>query len=174
MAKGIKTGGRKPGSRNKQLTPDELRAKVEAAELKARLRMAKAGVVLTEVAKQTTYVPQIKPGHRDLTDRFARIQCAIDELQDLEQIKRERAGHPDMAEVPGGRSGLVTFTYVRSGEHQYSKASRFDAALDAAIESKLAYISKELGQFSPDIEVLVRKDGAIGQKAPPDYQRVGG
>lgn len=87
-------------------------------------------------------------------------------MADLKRIKAERAEHPDMADVPGGKTGKVTFTYVHAGSEfgdpVYRKVSKFDAALDAAIKDWLIYIAHELGQFQPDIEVILRKDGTVG------------
>jgi hypothetical protein len=113
---GERRGGPKKGTPNKVRTAEELRTAVEEAELKARLRMAKSGVVLPAIAKQATYVSQIKPGQRDLTDRFARIQCAIDDLHCLDEIKRERAarGHAGRAWGPDG-DGSVHLLGERTG-----------------------------------------------------------
>lgn len=157
-------------SGSKNLSAEQLRERAEKAEARMRIKLAKTGVVLPALATQAQYVAQVKPGQRDLTDRFARIQEAIDELADLRAIKRERAEHPEMGDVPGGKTGLVTFTYAKSGEDgAYAKVSKFDAALDGAIQDKLEYISRELGQLSPSIEVTIKPNGTVGTKPPVDY-----
>jgi hypothetical protein len=123
---------------------------------------------LPTVAQQAEYLAQIKPGQRDLTDRFVRIQEAIEQLAALKRIKQERSEHPDMQDVPGGKTGMIVFTWVKHGDG-YSKVSRFDGPLDAAISNHLVYISRELGQFQPGVEVTIRPDGSVGEKAAIDY-----
>jgi hypothetical protein len=166
---GERRGGRRKGTPNKVRTGEELRELAEKAEAKVRIKLAKGGVDLPAIAQQSSYVAQIKPGQRDLTDRFARIQCAIEDLYCLDQIKCERAVHPDMQDVPGGRTGMVVFTYSRRADGMYAKVSRFDSALQSARETLYRYIGTELGQFSPRMEVALRKDGTVGEKPPVNY-----
>lgn len=156
--------GRPKGSKNK--SPME---RVHGAEAHARRSLAKSGVVMPMLAAQSAYIAQIKPGQRDLTDRFARIQVAIEDLERLDQIIKERAEHADMADIPGGKTGFVTFTYKRNADDGYAKVSQFDSALHSARESLLQYIAMELGQFRPTMEVHMRRDGTVGEKPAVDY-----
>lgn len=155
--------GRPKGSKNKPIAE-----RVAKVETRARMKLAKAGVVLAALVPPPDYAATIKPGQRDLTDRFARLQEAIEMYSDLKRIKCERSQHPLMQDVPGGSTGMVTFTWVRNGPDSYGKASRTDTGLDGALMDKLVYISKELGQFMPDVEVHL-KDGRVQERQPVDY-----
>jgi hypothetical protein len=167
MAKGQKTGGRAVGSKNRVLTPEELAEKAKTVELKARIRLAKQGVVLDTLLPRQEYKEIVKPGQRDLTDRPGRVQCAIEAMQRIDQIVAERAASPLMADVPGGRSGYVTFNWQRKAEKKYVKVSRFDQALYQATESLLRYIAAERGQLNPKSEVALLLEEK--EKKPVNY-----
>jgi hypothetical protein len=155
--------GRPPGRKNK---PVEER--VAEALTKERVRLAKSGVPLEPLVPPMPYTPTIKPGERDLTDRFARVQEAIDLIAELKQVKADRAAHPAMEDVPGGKTGLVTFTYAKDGPESYAKVSRLEPALVSGIVENLTYIGRELGQFAPDGEVALNR-GKGAEKKPVNY-----
>lgn len=86
-----------------------------------------------------------------LEHSLARKATRIRELSELYdqhlQLLRERAADPEMAEVPGGQTGLISLG-VREGRI----LPRYDRGLVAEMRAILDDIAKELGQRQQRIE----------------------
>lgn len=99
-----------------------------------------------------------------IADRHRRVADLDDVRRRLLQVLAERAGDGEMADVPGGTSGVLTHTIKIVGVGQ--NAERVDEyAVDTALLRELRATSeqaaKELGQWSEKVDhsgsVIVRK-----------------
>jgi hypothetical protein len=74
-----------------------------------------------------------------------------------------------MADVPGGRTGMVTLTYRTVGNRQVVKESRVDTALVAQLQSLLEQTAQELGQHY-EHRVIPQSEMTPPQQDGPDFR----
>jgi hypothetical protein len=81
---------------------------------------------------------------RQITDRNARVGILQDLVDRMRKVIEERGA--EMADVPGGSSGLLVKTY--KGKEAATAVYRFDAALVEQINATCKQVAIETGQWT--------------------------
>lgn len=107
-----------------------------------------------------------------IMDRYRRIQSYDQDYRRIQNLINERA--EEMADVPGGKSGLLVRDYKAVGRNDVRETYKFDSALVAMRNELRKQIAQELGQWmeSGDVGALDRLGELIalargGPAAPP-------
>jgi Terminase small subunit len=99
----------------------------------------------------------------EICNRNARIQVLQDLLNGMRQVIQERAADPDMAEVPGGKTGLLCIDY--KGKDATQPVYKADTALVAEMRATCKQAAEELGQWGeerkPETSELLKFTGTF-------------
>lgn len=82
----------------------------------------------------------------DATSRIGRVNELVERRKKLIRFTEERGRHPDMFDVPGGRTGYVTLQWKELGK-QLIKTYHADTDLSKEMRAIDEQIAKELGQW---------------------------
>lgn len=95
-----------------------------------------------------------------IADRQARVRTLQDLVDRMTRVVEGRA--EDLAEAPGGSSGLLVRQYKQVGKDDYREEYPFDAALVREMRATLQQAAQELGQWTTKSELKVSDlDAAI-------------
>jgi len=91
---------------------------------------------------------------REITNRNARVSLLQDLVDRMRRVIEERGA--EMADVPGGASGLLVKTY--KGKDAETAVYRFDAALVEQMNATCKQVAIEIGQWSEKRQVTLGGD----------------
>ena len=124
-------------------------------------------------AKQIEHVKEFREKvlNRRYSLREKRIELREELIDSLLTIKNERAAQPAMANVPGGKSGLIQVTLKSMGvgdKNQIYMEHTADTGLAAEIRAGLREIAQEVGELVEKHEVV----GSVTHKHQLDVSRL--
>lgn len=97
--------------------------------------------------------------NRGIARRARRVQAKNDRWRRLRRIVAERAKDPSMADIPGGKTGLLVRTVKVVGQGEAAREVH-EFAVDAALLAEMRSLEKdaaiEVGQWLPKKDVAVR------------------
>ena len=115
-------------------------------------------------AKVCSHVAEIRSAlaegiiQREITNRNARVGLLQGLVDRMRRVIEERAA--EMADVPGGSSGLLVKTY--KGKDTATAVYKFDAALVKALRETCKQVAIEIGQWAEKRNVTLTGDlGAL-------------
>jgi hypothetical protein len=91
---------------------------------------------------------------REITNRNARVGLLQDLVDRMRRVIEERGA--EMADVPGGSSGLLVKTY--KGKDADTAVYRFDAALVEQMNATCKQVAIEIGQWTEKRQVTLGGD----------------
>ena len=91
---------------------------------------------------------------REITNRNARVGLLQDLVDRMRRVMEERGA--EMADVPGGSSGLLVKTY--KGKDADTAVYRFDAALVEQINATCKQVAIETGQWTEKRSINMNGD----------------
>lgn len=122
-----------------------------AGEVTTETASPPATVLEAEVVDCEPAPATLTPGElQDVFTRWGRAQKLVHLWNKLLTVVFERARDPQMQDVPGGRTGMMTLTYrtVTDGEtKRVVKETRVDTALVDQLQGLLEQTARELGQL---------------------------
>lgn len=121
-------------------------------------------------AKVLTMTEQMNEAamERGITRRAYRINQLSNMESDLRRVEEERAADPSMADVPGGKTGLVVRRPVVGGGKVLGYEYEVDHATISAILDIHAQVAKELGQWTK----LRAIEASVSHLSPDDPTRL--
>ena len=111
-------------------------------------------------AKVCSHVAEIRSAlaegiiQREITNRNARVGLLQDLVERMRRLIEERGA--EMADVPGGSSGLLVKTY--KGKDADSVVYRFDAALVQQMNATCKQVAIEIGQWTEQRNMAITGD----------------
>lgn len=107
-----------------------------------------------------------------ISHRQNRLDALQAEYDRLQQVIEERAAHPDMADVPGGTTGLIVRRWLRAGAGTDTKAlmvacDTVDVGLLREMRAVLQQAAQELGQWTEAHDVT--SAGAALEASPTHF-----
>lgn len=106
---------------------------------------------------------------REVADRVERVERLNRRWKQILQFTEDRGRRPEMADIPGGRTGIVTVRSKRIGEGETVTEYELDIALLAAERETQREAARELGQDAPThVEVTGADGGPVQIVAVPN------
>ncbi len=124
-------------------------------DIKARIKEIKADRERDLAVSVDRVVRELGP-LEGMVSRTGRAKIHVDMVQRIQQVMLERSEDPELANIPGGKTGLVIVT--ARDKHGDIKKVAVDTKLIAEHRAESEYIARELGQWveKRDDELTIR------------------
>ena len=112
---------------------------------------------------------------KGIAEKRNRVDALNDRWQRMRQVIDERAEDPDMAKVPGGRTGLLVREFKQIGtgpDATMVEEFHLDAALLKESREHEKQAAQELGQWTEKRELTGKDGGPIEFRDRPDLSKL--